>query len=335
MPDSRQHVSNDTRATGSVSTPTGTDAAGEGPNAPGHRIWNVGDALNWTVGYLTSRGDGHPRRSAEWLISAATGLSRVECYAYFDRPLSLEERAILREGVRRRATGEPLQYVTGEVAFRHIVVRCGEGVLIPRPETETLVDTVLPAVDAAIEARGVARVVDLCTGTGCIALSIAQERPMAYVVATDLSPAAVALARRNAEALHLEERVTLLECDLAAGVDPGDTGSFDVVISNPPYIPTAELDRLPAEVAHFEPALALDGGADGLDLYRRILGCSWSLVSGRSLLRPGGLLSCELHECTLQAAASLARDAGYVDVRVFPDLTGRERILCASVPSGV
>lgn len=332
---SDKHVSSDILMEEGASSHE-SDVAASGIVISGQRAWNVRDTLDWTVGYLTSKGDEHPRRSAEWLISAATGLSRVECYAYFDRLLSLEERTVLREGIRRRATGEPLQYVTGEVAFRHIVVRCGEGVLIPRPETEILVESVLPAIDAAIATRGMARVLDLCTGTGCIALSIAQERPEAHLVATDLSPAAVALAKRNREALRLEERVSLLECDLATKVDSADRGLFDVVISNPPYIPTAELVQLPGEVVCFEPTLALDGGLDGLDIYRRILDCSWSLapskVSAPPLLRPGGLLACELHEHTLQVAAHMARDAGYADVVVCPDLTGRERIVCASAP---
>ncbi len=130
------------------------------------QTWTLKAALEWTQAYLADKGDEHPRRSAEWLLSAATGLSRVQVYAYFDRPLTPEERTVLRDAVRRRAAGEPLQYVTGEVAFRHIVVKVRPGVLIPRPETEVLVGEVLSALDE----RGDVLVADVGTGSGCIAL---------------------------------------------------------------------------------------------------------------------------------------------------------------------
>jgi release factor glutamine methyltransferase len=287
------------------------------------QVWTVKAALDWTVAYLAERHDEHPRRSAEWLLSAATGLSRVELYAYHDRPLSPEERATLREGVKRRAAGEPLQYVTGEVAFRHIVVKVRPGVLIPRPETEVLVDAGLPAIDAAIAVHGEALAIDLCTGSGCVALAIAQERPQARVLATDLSPLAVEVAAENSARLGMEARVDVREGDLFAPLPQESRGLVDLLISNPPYIPSADVPDLPAEVAGFEPHLALDGGADGLDVYRRILS------EGRSWLRPGtGILAVELDERRVQAAAGEARE-WYEEVRVVSDLTGRDRIVTA------
>ena len=288
-------------------------------------MWSIKSALDWTVTYLTEKADEHPRRSAEWLLSAATGLSRVELYAYHDRPLSDEERALLRDGVRRRATGEPLQYVTGEVAFRHLVVKVRPGVLIPRPETEVLVDSVLGAVDAAIAARGEALVADICTGSGCIALAIAQERPEARVVATDLSPLAVQVTAENAERLGLATRVESFEGDLFSPLARDLLGGFDVVISNPPYVPSADVPDLPAEVAGFEPHLALDGGVDGLGIYRRIL------LDAQAWLRPGGLLAVELDERMVRTAAAEALQ-WYEDVRVVEDLTGRDRIVIAKTP---
>lgn len=284
--------------------------------------WTVQEALNWTVGYLSQKADEHPRRSAEWLLSAATGLSRVELYAYFDRPLSLEERAALREGVKRRGAGEPLQYVTGEVAFRHIVLRTAPGVLIPRPETEVLVDVGLEIVDAALASRGEARILDLCTGSGCIALSLLHERASVTAVATDLSSQAIVLAKRNAQALSLQDRITFFECDLAAALGQEYRHSFDLVISNPPYIPTAEVDTLSREVLDFEPRLALDGGVDGLDVFRRIIDIA------PDYLRSGGALVCELHENTLSLAAQNCVQC-YKTVEVVKDLTGRDRILRA------
>ena len=286
-------------------------------------IWTVRRILDWTRGYLERKGDEHPRLSAEWLISDACGLSRMEIYLNFDRPLSPDELARMHEGVERRAAGEPLQYVTGEMPFRHIVLRCEKGVLIPRPETEVLVDVALEALDAAGTDEPL--VLEPCTGTGCIALSLAGERPGTHVVSTDLSPAAVALATRNRDALSLGDAVDVLECDLVAGVDPELMGSFDLIVSNPPYIPSAVLaEQVPAEVKDFEPHLALDGGEDGLDLFRRILEVA------PAALAPGGALAVELFEESLDAAAALVREqGGWARVEVREDLTHRPRILLA------
>ena len=289
------------------------------------QVWTVRAALDWTRTYLAEKGDDQPRLSAEWLLSAATGLSRIELYAYHDRPLSEEERATLREGVKRRAAGEPLQYVTGEVAFRHIIVKVRPGVLIPRPETEVLVDAGLLAVDAAIAERGEALVADVCTGSGCIALSIAQERPLARVAASDISPVAIEVALHNAESLGLSDRLSFFEGDLL-GALPGELrGTLDLVIANPPYVPSADVPQLPAEVAGFEPHLALDGGPDGLDFYRRLLS------DAREWLRPGGMLAVELDERRVQQAVAEGLE-WYEDVRLVADLAGRDRIATARLP---
>ena len=281
-------------------------------------IWTLKAALDWTLGYLAEKGDEHPRLSAEWLLSAATGLSRVEIYAYHERPLTPDERGVLREAVRRRAAGEPLQYVTGEVAFRHIVVKVRPGVLIPRPETEVLVDEVL----SAISGSNAARIADVCTGSGCIALAIAHENEAARVWSSDISPIAVHVARENAERLGLTERVAVLEGDLLDAL-PGELrGTLDVVVSNPPYVPSANVPVLPTEVAGFEPHLALDGGSDGLDVFRRLM------RESREWLAPGGLLAVELDEGMVATAAEEALQ-WYEEVRVISDLAGRDRIVTA------
>lgn len=333
--------------------------------------WTVKHTLDWCVEYLERHGDEHPRRSAEWLMSAATGLSRVEVYAYWDKPLSEEERTTLREGLRRRAAGEPLQYVTGEVGFRHIVLRTARGVLIPRPETEVLVQVVLDALPqlpmhgerveeeqgatqaseqvlqpspgegaertegaaaadtggnaaedaesttcAAVSVRPCHRVLEVGCGTGCIALSLAKEGGC-QVVATDVSEEAVACATRNAEALALRDALDVVQTDCTQGVK----GRFDVLVSNPPYIPTEVMGKLDAEVVGYEPHLALDGGADGLDFFRRLL------VVAPELLVPGGLMACELHETCLDAAAALMGEAGFAHVCITPDLAGKPRVI--------
>lgn len=291
--------------------------------------WTIKRVLDWTCGYLERRGDEHPRLSAEWLLAAVTGLSRVELYVNFDRPLDASELADMHAAIERRAAGEPLQYVTGEMPFRHIVLRCERGVLIPRPETEILVDAALEGVDRATGrgtgAEGGLRVLEVGTGTGCVALSIASERPGTLVTATDLSPRAVALARRNREALCLEEAVDVVECDLASDVPDELMGTFSVLVSNPPYIPTRVLaEEVPAEVRDFEPELALDGGEDGLDVFRRLLELA------PVALGPGGTLAVELFEGALDAAAELTRaQGGWASVEVREDLTRRPRVLVA------
>jgi release factor glutamine methyltransferase len=289
---------------------------------PAQQVWTIRRTLDWTRGYLERKGDEHPRLSAEWLLSAVTGLSRVELYVNFDEPLSADELARMHALIERRGAGEPLQYVTGEMPFRHIVLTCAPGVLIPRPETEVLVDVVLEHLDASPSERPL--VLELGCGTGCIALSIASERPGTHVVASDVSPEAIGLATRNRDALELADVVDLVECDLAAGVDPQLMGTFDVLVSNPPYIPSAIVPTLPAEVAAHEPALALDGGPDGLDVFRRILE-----LAPRALA-PGGLLACELFEDSLETAAALVREqGGWEEPRIVQDLTHRDRIVAA------
>ena len=296
---------------------------------PRTNLWTIKRVLDWTSGYLERKGDEHPRLSAEWLLANVCGLSRVELYVNFDKPLEADELAAMHAAIERRASGEPLQYVTGEMPFRHIVLRCERGVLIPRPETEILVDAALEGVDEARvrparDAEEV-RVLEVGTGTGCIALSIASERPGTHVTATDLSGRAVELAARNREALGLEDAVDIVECDLAAGVDPSLMGSFSVLVSNPPYIPTRVLrEEVPAEVADFEPELALDGGEDGLDVFRRLLDLA------PVALEPGGMLCVELFEGSLEDAAALVRArSGWASAEVREDLTHRPRVLVA------
>lgn len=347
--------------------------------------WTIKKALEWTEGYLADKGDENPRISAQWLLSEACRLSRTQLFVNFDRPLSEDERGVLRDYVRRRGAGEPLQYITGEVAFRHINVKVRPGVLIPRPETEVLVSEVLAALptpgprdvawnpeaaeqereavaavkkaleeagesvspsentesneteeDVAVggdqgrpssagmdETRKSLLVADLCTGSGCIACSLAYEHPDVRVIATDVAPEAVALAKENTEALGLADRVAVLQCSLGSGIGEKRMGTFDAVVSNPPYVPTAVMAGIPREVADFEPTLALDGGADGLDLFRPL--AQWAARA----LKPGGVLACELYEGHMDAARAVAEQAGFVDVHIVDDLTGRPRVLVA------
>ncbi len=211
------------------------------------QVWSVKAALDWTTTFLAEKADEHPRRSAEWLLSAATGLSRVELYAFHDRPLS-DYRA--RDAARGRPhggpRGEPLQYVTGEVAFRHLVLKVRPGVLIPRPETEVLVDTVLPAVRRAVDGArsggrgrpvhgfGLRRTFDR--------LGVSGQRRSSRPTSRRQPSQSTA---ENAARLGLDDVVTTLPGDLFSALPEGERGTLDVIVSNPPYIPSADVPTLP------------------------------------------------------------------------------------------
>lgn len=383
--------------------------------AANEQTWTVKAILDWCEGYLANKGDASPRHAAQYLLGEAMGLSRIELYTNFDKPLTDEERSTMREWVARRGAGEPLQLICGTAPFRHMVLEVAPGVLIPRPETEVLVSEVLAlfpppkqisvhafedlsavsgqvegAEDSASEisvveigssaeeassevsaggidsvserpetfalkdavqssqsqidgvgqdsetiTAGIAsemdldpkpeaiRVIDLCAGSGCIACALATEHPNMEVLALDIAPEALALTQRNVEAQGVADRVNVRESDLlaAAIADPGNKGLFDVIVSNPPYIPSHVVDTLDAEVSDYEPRLALDGGADGLDLFRRFIGDAYDL------LKPGGVLAVELFEESLDQACAIALDHGFSEARIVQDLTNRPRIL--------
>ena len=410
-----------------------------------NEIWTIKRCLEWTKEYLAERGEEHPRLSAEWLLCAATGLARIDLYMRMDETLDAAQLETMHAAVVRRAKGEPLQYITGSTQFRMIDVACAPGVLIPRPETEMLVEEVLNYLDAevlspeaaarqrvelpwndeveqarkaeaaladerataerraanltaadeaalgsdvlgsrayaeeladreaeeaaaqAAEAEAMeasepefdeygiaiesndqqatsaqeaaevdepapaeprtARVLEVGCGTGCISLSLAWERRgHVTCTATDIEPRAIDLATKNRDALGLtSDEVAFSLTNLVSSIPREEWGTFDVLVSNPPYIPTDVMRSLPHEVKDFEPDLALEGGADGLDIFRRLLNAA------PYMLRAGGLFACELYEGALDAAAELCRQAGLSDVRIVHDLTDRPRIVRAIV----
>lgn len=419
-----------------------------------NEIWTIKRCLEWTKEYLAERGEEHPRLSAEWLLCAATGLARIDLYMRMDETLDAAQLETMHAAVVRRAKGEPLQYITGSTQFRMIDVACAPGVLIPRPETEMLVEEVLNYLDAEVlspeaaarqrvelpwndeveQARKVeaaladerataerraanltaadeaalgsdvlgsrayaeeladreaeeaatqaaeaeaaeaaaqaadaeaeeaaepeldeygiaiegadheasltedaaapapaeprtARVLEVGCGTGCISLSLAWERRgHVTCTATDIEPRAIELATKNRDALGLtSDEVAFSLTNLVSSIPREEWGTFDVLVSNPPYIPTDVMRSLPHEVKDFEPDLALEGGADGLDIFRRLLNAA------PYMLRAGGLFACELYEGALDVAAELCRQAGLSDVRIVHDLTDRPRIVRAIV----
>jgi release factor glutamine methyltransferase len=267
--------------------------------------------------YLERHGVASPRLNAEIMLAHLLGTSRLEIYTNFERPLSEAQADAYREKVMLRGSGIPLQYITGETGFRGLTLKAREGVFIPRPETEVLVEKALEVLG---EGAG-GRVLDLGTGCGNVALSIAVERPDASVVATDCDPEAVALCAENARALEVGDRVQVLAGDLFEPVSGIE--DFDLIISNPPYVPDGARDGLPVEVRDHEPAAALFAGPDGMDLIRRIA------EGAPGHLKRGGWLVLESDESNAAVAAAELEAAGWRDAEVFLDLAGRQRIVRA------
>jgi release factor glutamine methyltransferase len=265
----------------------------------------LAEVLKGATEYLAARGIENPRRDAELLLSRALGLSRIELYTQHDRSLSDAERAAARELVRRRGRREPLAYVLGDWDFRRLTLKTDARALVPRPETEVVVERCLELLDGVDSPR----VVDVGTGSGAIALAIAQERPDSRVHATDTSSEAVDLARENARANGLA--VEFRAGDLLAGLP----GPFDLVVSNPPYVEAGELDALEPEVREWEPrgALVADGQTERL------------ARDARGVL--DGWLVLEVHEAHARSVSDLLEREGYARVDIVHDLAGRERVV--------
>jgi release factor glutamine methyltransferase len=271
-------------------------------------VWTILRVLQWTQGRFAERGIATPRLDAELLLAHVLGRDRVALYTHFDQPLEAAELTAYRELIKRRIGGEPVAYLVGRKEFRSLELGVDARVLVPRPDTECV-------VELALELAGEApRVVDVGTGSGAIALALKHERPAATVIAIDRSPDAAEVARGNAARLGLD--VEVLVGDLLAPV--AARGPIDVVVSNPPYIPSGELAGLPVEVRR-EPRLALDGGADGLDVIRRLA------AEAHPLLAPGGALVLEVGAGQAPTVAALLDRAGYHAVVVRKDLAGIER----------
>ena len=277
--------------------------------------WTPLKLIAWTQDFFARKGVDAPRLTAEVLLAHALRCDRVRLYLDFDKPLGDPELAAYRELVRRRGEGEPTAYLTGAKEFYGRRFQVDARVLVPRPETELVAEAAL----AALPEGGAA--LDLCTGSGILAVTLALGRKGARVTATDLSGDALAVARANAAALGAE--VAFAEGDLWAAVPEG--ARFDVVVSNPPYVPSGELASLQREVRR-EPRLALDGGPDGLEVLRRI-------VSGATRrLCPGGTLVLEMHETHRDALPRLCAEAGLDGARWCPDLAGLPRYAVARAP---
>ena len=279
--------------------------------------WTILRMILWSAEYLKNKGVETGRLDAEWLLAAALGVDRLQLYLKYDRPLSSEEREAFKPLLRRRAGREPLQYIIGRTGFRELELKTDPRVLIPRPETEVLVQEVLDWASAGAES-----VWDMGTGAGAVALSLAVEGTWTRVVATDVSPEALSVAADNAERYDLGGHVEFREGSLFEPLEEGER--FDVIVSNPPYIAESEKGELQPEVRDWEPPEALFAGEDGLDVIRQLVaGAPKHLLSG-------GLLALE---CGLGQAEGIAADVqatgAFGAVRIRADLTGRPRFVTA------
>lgn len=280
--------------------------------------WTTLAVLDWTTKRFTDAGISSARLEAQVLLAHVLKCSRMQLYTGFDKPLGETELGAYRELIRRRLAGEPVAYLVGEHEFWGMPVYVDENVLVPRPDTETVIEVVRTLRDK----KAPARVLDLCTGSGAIALGLAKELPAAQIVATDVSPAAVALAKKNAERNGFADRIDVRQGDLW---EPVEGERFDVIASNPPYIASAVIATLSAEVKR-EPVLALDGGADGMAFYDRIC------AAARTHLEPGGALVVEHGFDQADAVRERFEAAGLTNVTLVHDLGKNPRVTWGLAP---
>lgn len=278
-------------------------------------IWSIGKVLTWASQDLKARGSSSPRLDAELLLAHVLGCDRIKLITDSERPLESEELAAYRQLHQRRRRGEPVAYLRGEREFYGRSFLVDERVLVPRPETELLVEV---AMRRTRHFHLVARSLDLCTGSGCVAITLKKERPTTMVLAGDISAEALEVAAINCE--RHSALVGLVRSDLFEGF-ASCRGRLDLVTANPPYIPEAEMAELPADIRDFEPRLALAAGAHGLDVTKRIAD------QALAMLARGGVLAIEVMAGAAPEVARLFASAGLSDIEVARDYGGHERVV--------
>lgn len=283
-------------------------------------IWTIGKILKWTEGYFQQAGLESPRLDAEVLLSHVLKKERIFLYVHFDQPMEAAELAAYKECIRRRVQRQPVAYITGHKEFMGLDFKVTPATLIPRPDTEILVEAVLQRLKAGAGADG-SRIADIGTGSGAICLSLLNYLPQLRGIAVDISAEALAVAEENARALGLEERLELQQGDMLAPLQEAGV-ELAAIVSNPPYIPRGDIAGLEPDVRDFEPSGALDGGEDGLDFYRRLLSY------GAALLLPEGFLAMEtgIHQAQqLKLLAEKLPQWGRCEI--IRDLAGIERVV--------
>lgn len=293
-------------------------------NTPGsdeREAWSVARVLRWATDDLKKRGHESARLDAELLLSRTLGVDRVQLILQHQRPLTDAELVTFKHLFVRRRAFEPIAYILGAREFYGIEMHVDRRVLVPRPDSEVLVDVAL----ARTEHRNMyGRALDLCTGSGCIAVAFGLKRRTWKIVGSDVSADALAVARQNAIRLGVAHNVRFARGDLFEAL--ADEPPYDLIVSNPPYIASREIAQLMPDVREFEPHLALDGGGDGLDVLRRLV------REAPTHLVPGGVLACELGAGQSDAVAELFARAGFADIERARDLGGHERVVSGRAP---
>ncbi len=302
-------------------------AEGRAESAEGAEAWTIRRVLVWAADDLKKRGVSSPRLDAELLLGTVLGIDRVGLLIDADRPLARHELTQYRALHQRRRAGEPVAYLLGVREFYGRPFRVDRRVLVPRPDTEILVEVALARTRHLSLS---ARVLDVCTGSGCVALSLARERPTTRVLAADVSPDALAVAAENALRLGAYN-AGLLCSDLFAALRAGHDGApgrrrFDLITANPPYIAAGDIPGLVVDIRAYEPALALDGGADGLDFLRRIV------AEAPAFLDEGGVLAVEIGSDQGEAVRALFAAAGYGAIDLRRDYGGLDRVVSGVRP---
>jgi release factor glutamine methyltransferase len=277
--------------------------------------WTIGAILNWTASYLADKGVSAPRLDAEILLSHCLKVDRLYLYLNLERPLGLDERAQFRALLRRRAAREPVALITGKKEFWSISFRIKPGVLIPRPETEILVEAVLQE----IKDNPAPSLLEIGAGSGAVSVAVAKDNPRAEIIATDIEPTVLKTARSNAQDAGVDASVQFVAMDLFDAIRQGL--GFDVIYSNPPYIPTDTIPTLEPEVRDFEPVRALDGGPDGLDVIQRLATQAIDFIN-----RPGSL-ALEFGDGQEEDVRDIFTTSGFREIQIFRDLAGRARVI--------
>jgi len=290
---------------------------------PGYNLtmqnWTIQKLLNWVTQYLTEKAIDSPRLSAELLLSYVLELKRIELYTQFDKLVSKQQLDILHNLVKRAGQNEPIAYLTGKTEFYSLQLEVNPDCMIPRPETELLVER---AIEFLRKRSGTQFVCDLCTGCGCIAVAIAKNFPDARIIATDISASALDIAAQNIEKYNLKDKIALLCGDLFEPVIPQlDVEKFDLIVCNPPYVSAAEYEKLDKNVKDYEPRLALYAGKDGLDIYRKII------EKADEFLKPDAALMLEIGYAQGPAVKKLLETTGiFAEIKIEKDPHNNDRI---------
>lgn len=287
-------------------------------------VWTIIKILDWTKQYFTDRGVENPRLDAEVLLCAVLQCERIKLYMDFERPLTAAELAQYKNYVARRGQHEPLAYILGEKEFMRNSFKVTPATLVPRPETELLVESLIKAAQG-LKADGDVKVLDIGTGSGAIIVSLLDYLPHAKGVGVDISVDALIVAEENSRRIGVRERAGFVQSDLFSRV-PADK-KFDIIVSNPPYIPAADIAGLAKDVQK-EPIGALDGGTDGLDFYRRIISEAMDHMADE------GILAFEVGINQAQVVAELCRKAGFKATAIREDYAGIERMVFAVKEEG-